>query len=367
MLGGGLSEAAHVRHDGAMSTTFARVEREIASLPDRGLRSYELRRAVAERVAGALSLDGWCFATADPDTLMMTSHCTAGIDRSAAPALYETEYCVGDVASHEELAESRWPVRVLSEATGGELWRSARYREVFTPLGIGHELRAAVRDGGATWGFMHLFRGPDRRDFDADEAAFVERIGRLVGPALRGTLVGPQVRVIPAADAPGLIVLDERHRLAEGTPGGHAWVAALRDPEQGEDDIPEVFVSLSIRARGLAARGSTDVARARMPGEHGEWYSITATCTDRGRTAIIVQPSAAAELVPLLLRGFRLTAAERQVTQLVLDGQSTRAICETLVVSPHTVQGHLKAIFDKVGVRSRRDLVARLNGLTQGA
>ena len=46
----------------------------------------------------------------------------------------------------------------------------------------------------------------------------------------------------------------------------------------------------------------------------------------------------------------------------MLQGTSTAAIAKALVLSPHTVQDHLKSIFRKFGVASRRDLVGRFIG-----
>jgi DNA-binding CsgD family transcriptional regulator len=82
---------------------------------------------------------------------------------------------------------------------------------------------------------------------------------------------------------------------------------------------------------------------------------------ERTRVAIVIQPAPAGSLVDTLLLAHGLTPREREIAQLVLTGMATNAIAARLYVSPWTVQDHLKAVFDKIGVRSRRELVARVN------
>jgi DNA-binding CsgD family transcriptional regulator len=339
----------------------ATLESDLAGLADRGLDAHTLRVEAMERVRRVVDVDGYCFVSVDPRTLAQTSVVTWGVDRRGAPAIYRNEYEQPDVAKHADLAASRHPVRVLSQATKGRPERSARYRELLAPWGLPHELRAAVRERGTTWGFIHLYRADDRRDFDGDEATAVERATRAIAPLLRAAVVGRAHAQVPAAQAPALVMLDGRNGIAEATGGGHAWLDALRDPAAPEQPVPEVLVSLAAWARAIAAGGSDDVARAVMPGRDGGWYSLHAAATDAERVAVIVQAARGAELVPLLLSRYALTRAEQEVTELVLQGRSTKEIAGDLVISPHTVQDRLKAVFEKVGVRSRRELVARLN------
>ena len=51
-----------------------------------------------------------------------------------------------------------------------------------------------------------------------------------------------------------------------------------------------------------------------------------------------------------------LTAAELQVTRLAAAGYTNRGIAERLFLSPHTVNTHLRHVFDKLDIRSRVDL-----------
>ena len=76
--------------------------------------------------------------------------------------------------------------------------------------------------------------------------------------------------------------------------------------------------------------------------------------------AVIIEPAHPSRNAPLILSSLGLTPRESEIARLVLRGASTKAICAELHLSTYTVKDHLKSIFDKTGVRSRRDLVAQI-------
>jgi RNA polymerase sigma factor (sigma-70 family) len=60
----------------------------------------------------------------------------------------------------------------------------------------------------------------------------------------------------------------------------------------------------------------------------------------------------------------RLTPRERDVLKLVATGLTNREIGERLGVSPRTIDAHLRSIYRKIGVASRR--AATNHALKQG-
>jgi DNA-binding CsgD family transcriptional regulator len=59
-------------------------------------------------------------------------------------------------------------------------------------------------------------------------------------------------------------------------------------------------------------------------------------------------------------RRYRLSARESQVVELVVRGQANRQIALALGIGVETAKKHLSRIFDKVGVDSRAQLMAKL-------
>jgi DNA-binding CsgD family transcriptional regulator len=106
-----------------------------------------------------------------------------------------------------------------------------------------------------------------------------------------------------------------------------------------------------------------EVAFARVLTRSGRWivlHGVPLAATNSQRVAVIVEPAHPSRIAPLLMSAYGLTEREQQLTRLVLQGFSTTDIADRLVISVHTVQGHLRNVFTKTGVRARRDVVTKI-------
>lgn len=272
-------------------------------------------------------------------------------------------YVPDDFNSFVALVRGKRHSGVLSDATGGRPDRSVRYRELLRPNNMRGELRTALVIDQACWGNISLFREAPR-DFSTDERDFAHELASVLGRGLRTAGVRTRSIGTGAALWPGVLVLDKSRRVVSITEPAHWWLEELGFAgEPDRDPLPFAVVAVAERAHGDAG------ASVRLTGSSGRWVSMHASPAgggEPGSVAVVLQAAPPSAIAPLISAAYGFTARERELVDLVLQGCSTREIAERLFISPLTVQTHLKSVFTKAGVRSRRELVGRVHGSSGG-
>lgn len=311
--------------------------------------------AVAGIVQSVVRSDAADWHEFDPASVVPTSRRTTGIAIDAA-ALSRIENGGEDYALFSDLAR-RPPHSAALGIVTGDRDRSRRYREVLAPAGIGDELRAVFVVDGCAWGGAALYRLAPAT-FSGREAQILGSLAGVVGRAFR-SLAARRPPTRPGPDGPGLILLDHRNRPESFAGSAGDWVRDLgAEPGAG---LPYVVRAVADRARFGRVRALPATARVR--GASGRWAFLHGSPIaggEEGRVAVILDGAGPGAVAPLLADAYGLTARERAVADLVLEGCATGEIADRLYISPHTVQQHLKAVFAKSGVRSRRELVGRV-------
>jgi DNA-binding CsgD family transcriptional regulator len=306
-----------------------------------------------------------CFYTLDPASLLATSHYHDGLPEIPHEWL-ALEYYEDDYNKMADVSRSERGVCTLHEATGGDVTCSAKYRISMEPFGADQEVITGLRTrSGETWGALALYRETGRPQFDSEELALLRSISSSLAEGARRGLLIAEASHPEGPEAPGLVVLRDDWELESLTPGVERWLADLPDGEWDAGKLPAAVLSVAGAARRSAedSEAAGEVAVARVLSRTGRWmvlHGASLVSDGRGRIAVIIEPAHPARITPLLMAAYGLTEREQEVTSLVLQGDATSQIAERLVVSPHTVQEHLKSVFEKTAVRSRRDLVGKV-------
>ncbi|HEY0573963.1 MAG TPA: helix-turn-helix transcriptional regulator [Pseudonocardia sp.] len=339
------------------SRTRARAHEGVTRLSGAKLDLPELFLEATRLLATALPHDTACWHTMDPATLIETGAHFENMPRADAHVA-KIAYLSDDYNNFVQLAQGRRHSGVLSEETGGQPDRSPRYRELLRPQNFWGELRTAFVVDGACWGCFAFFREAPA-DFSTDERDFAHQLSSLLGRAFRAA--GVQGRATGAGALwPGLLLLNGRREVESVNAPAQRWLEELGfDGAPERDPLPFALLAVAERVRASAGEAST-----RVRGKSGTWIQLHASpasgSAEPGRVAIILQAATPPAIAPLISAAYGFTSRERELIELVLQGSGTAEIAARLFISPHTVQGHLKSIFAKAGVRSRRELVTRV-------
>lgn len=346
-------------------TARRRAHDKVLRLIGSGAGWVSLARQVGEVIADVVPFSRSCWHTVDPGTVLFTGSLNENLSCSGT-WLAEHEYVIEDVNKWWFLARSGRLVGATSIATHGDLTRSARHRS-HAPHGIGDELRASFVADGTYWGAVGLLREAGSPWFTVHDERFIATLCEPVAHGFRRSLLSAATEATDVvADAPGVVVFDDRGTPESISPGAERWISEIvEEPPPETPARARTVQAVASRARSLG-RGDDPLglaARARIRTRSGLWLLLYGTPLSGGadgRVAVIVQPAPGTEIAPLVALAYGLSEREREVTTLCMNGRSTKHIAQLLGVSPYTVQDHLKAIFRKTGAATRGELVGQV-------
>ena len=328
---------------------------------------------LSERAHKLIRFTGSFWTAADPLTTLPTSPARVEnlASREACASYWESEYLIEDFIHFRDLARAKHPVASLYRATGGHPARSARHRVMYQHLGYGDELRVVFRTDHVVWGFASVWRATEDGPFTEEDEHLMADLSEPVAQVFRRSVIGTiGIPDMVGSDVPGLLIFNGRGDLESANEQARAWLEELPTTaavplEAFTPGLRTELLTVTMRARAIAAGLDGGVAAARIQGRSGRWlvvhgFPMEGGDGDEGRTALVIQPARGSDVATIVVQAYELTAREQQLTQLISYGLATGEIADRLGLSPHTIRDYVKQVFEKVGVTSRGELVAKI-------
>ncbi|MFF1821746.1 helix-turn-helix transcriptional regulator [Kribbella sp. NPDC058245] len=330
-----------------------------------GLNWADFCLAAAEVLALAIPHDGICLGTADPTTSLLSGRVKVGLsdtDGAGEIKFVMHEYSADDINRFSDLARRDVGVSILAEATGGRPELSERHRFMVSEADLQHEMRGTLRSDAKMWGFYSIYRYSGRSGFSPAEAEFMHRLEPIMTSGIRRGLISGDVNRQQFEQGAAVVIVDAADQVIWATAAAEERIVDLGGELWSRLPMPVAIVVSAVR--GVPGQ-APHVPHMRLRTRSGQWVSVHAARVrgPEGVTsdiAVTIEAAGVAAIIPLIVAAYGLTERERTVVQQVLSGASTNEISQRLHLSPYTVQDHLKAVFDKTGVSSRRELQSRI-------
>jgi DNA-binding CsgD family transcriptional regulator len=332
---------------------------QLARVVSSGLDLETFRVRTLDAIRPVVPFDAAFWAIADPATLLFTRGVQEDLPSQSVLAFLHNEFMTDDVNQFAAVAADPRRLHTMHASTGGDMARSARFREILEPLGLGDELRIAFTDKTGVWGFLCLHRALGTPPFTEQESTFLNRVSPIVAHGIRTSILLAATRMQGQhPSVPGLVMLSEDLKYVGANDAGRTWLDQFDDADKVQG-MPSSFYVVAAALLGMSS-GEPPVTRTITP---SGWASVRPSWMDvagERYIALLIEEPSAVELAPLIVSAYGLTPQQARVVELVCRGSSTADISSALMISPHTVQDHLKVIFEKIGAANRRELAGSL-------
>ncbi|MEX2570013.1 MAG: helix-turn-helix transcriptional regulator, partial [Gemmatimonadota bacterium] len=323
-----------------------------------GLDTISLRQELARQTASVVPTEATSIVATDPDTGLFVHGWMTGLSDGLVHD-YMTQVYPLEITEYFDLARSGRTTSTIN---------SALFLDMLRREGLEQRARTALCWDGGIWASWCMFREPGSPAFGEKEARFLRAAAPHIGYGMRSASLLEAARAADGASttAPSVLILDVHDRVVLRSGPAAAQLDDLANVGTDPDLLPYAVHSLLSRVR-LAHEGVTRPGHPelRAHGRSGRWYTLRASLAEpdasgESATVIVIEPARPPRGSVALMHLYGLTPRERDVVLLVLKGDSTKRIGARLGVSGYTVQDHLSRACEKVGVRGRRALLAKL-------
>jgi DNA-binding CsgD family transcriptional regulator len=268
-------------------------------------------------------------------------------------------------------AANRWthlaPDRV--ESLHGAAASSDAWRAMLADYGVVDVASAVLRDRFGTWGFVDLWRctatGPP---FTVDEIDFLASLLPELTNATRAKVKATFVPAEVTSGGPVVLTMSDQLVPQGQTPQTDEQLRALLPTRADLSPVPAVAINVAAQVLAIEAGVDNRPATTRLAYGPGQWITARAgrlqppTTSSRATIAVTIARATTIERVGVYERALGLSARESELFALLITGADTRHIARSLTITEHTVNDHLKSVFAKAGVQSRRQLLANATG-----
>lgn len=356
-----------------LSKAQEQARRAILDAAASGLSPEAFSRRVMQALTAAIPVDGYRLFAVDPGTLLINRLLAASDTDGWARAEWLREvYLRADELAYIELPvlmrsgltavamhdtqETCWGYRPEILATIDPANHRRLFHELRSP--VGGTLLACFPAEGRWVAALQAYRRDPKSPFRVSDVSFVQAMAPTIGKAVAAALAREHARVnAPTEDeASGILIVGCDGRPIFSTPAGEAWCRRIVEPGLEEHGpIPTAVWAAIARLRGEGGASASLV----VPAENGLVRIEASPAGPDGSVAIVLAPQRPPAL-PEAPPDWPLTSGERRVVDLALRGLSNAQIADKLFLSVNTVEWHLRSAYEKLGVRSRTGLLARL-------
>lgn len=313
-------------------------------------------------VPSSRNLFDWCDGAG-----ALTRYCVEGpVDEAVARLYFDEFHNRREAEAMPSFAQALRSGAVLNSAAQLDTARflnSALYAEIWRPQQFRYRVELIVRSPyGQPLGSLVLYRGPGERCFTpAEEARLLPLLPHLAQALLRDAVprcASPHWQPVP--EPAESLLLDEAGQLRHGSAGARRLLMmAGPGPGLPTDAAQGVLAELHAAARMGPATRQVDSpwGRFEFRARRLEALDGASACWTEVRLRRFEPRELADER---RLQGFELSVGQTAVARLLLQGLAQAEVARRLAVAPSTVVDHTRKLYQRLGVRSVRELVEKV-------